>query len=336
MKNLAIFVLAAILCSSIKAQDTLFVYADSLNVEEVSVAPPLYRIPIRAKGFTNVEAFDFRMFTPSSDTKIKGVEYVGAINGAFNTFGIPAPDSTSFIWIMVGTETDITVPFDTVIAYVLVEADLANSSISLICDGLEAITGGVENIEIPSVCTSVTNLMYNPFRVVSGTISTPEGDSVENVIVQLASDGVVLFRDTTGVDGSYTFPNIPTIGSYFVSVAGKVGTELRSQRIRGVNIADLVLMARDLAGSDTITAPLGSLAFDVNGDGENGLIDLLFVQRYILNRTDGFGEAPFYRFYTEGEEGPVEIAAFDESLPADLSIDFTIIKMGDVNLSSFR
>lgn len=338
MKHLAIFILAVILCSSIKAQDTLIVYVDSLGVEEVSVSPPLYRIPIRAKGFTNVEAFDFRMFLTGDDAKIKGIEYVGAINDAFNTFGVPTADSTSFIWVLVGTQTDITVPFDTIIGYILVEADLANTSIGLTCDGLEAITGGIENVVIPSVCTTVTSLMYNPFRSVSGTVSTPEGDSVANAVVQLISDGVVLSSDTTGIDGIYVFPDIPTVGSYSVSVLKKEGAdeEPRSQRIRGVNIADLVLMARDLVGSDTITDPLGALAFDVNGDGENGLVDLLSVQRYILNRTNNFGEAPFYRFYTEGEDGPLEVAVFNESTQEDLVIDFTIIKMGDVNLSSFR
>lgn len=324
---------------ALQAQDTIKIYIDTLGVEQLSVEPPLYRVSVRIQGYNEVSGSDIRLrITPQGGQRIVEADVAESLEETFWNVNVNG-DSLGLTFIHVETMGPRVLSDDTAIFTFDVSGDLVNSFISVDFTSLEFLRDGDEIFIFPLNACNAEGVQFNPARVLNGKVLTPTGDSLADIIVRITSDGETFLQDTTDANGSYTFPEVPAMGAYELFVVGKVRPnnepEPRSERIRGINIGDLVLTARDIVNSDTLGTALAVLAADVNNDGDVSVMDILRMQNYILFRTDEYPEGPYYKFFTEGES-PVEVVSFPDNITADVETNFIIVKMGDVNFSSFN
>ena len=182
------------------------------------------------------------------------------------------------------------------------------------------------------VCDNVT------MSFITGNVKSALLENIPNVEVAikagLAQEATVLDEALTNVSGNYAFPAMPQGGSYVVDPFSD------DDYLNGVSTLDLVLIQKHILGLQTLDTPYDIIAADINNDRVISSLDLVELRRLILGFTDSFEGNDSWRFIDEAytfqnEENPL-LEAFDEvyyinNLSADMSIDFTGMKVGDVN-----
>lgn len=336
MKNTtySLFVLILILCSGqrISAQDTVKVYIDSIGVEQISEEPPVFRIPVRARNLTNVSGFQLNLSIAGEGAPvILDVEFVGDLASPSNLDVISA-DSLSSRSAFVSGEESVTIPDDEIIGYIIVRYDLINLPLDIIITSLIVVQLGTGQAVAPSMAINGIGLQYNPNRELTGRVQDPLGRAVPGIMVTLSRLDTIM-RDTTGAGGTYLFSGVPAQGGGTLQVAGYDRILPRSERINGVNVADLAFIIRSILGIATIEDSRAQLAGDVSGDGSLDVNDLILIRSYTLGRSNELGDAPYFKFFTT--EGMLEQVELEQAIADDLTIDFTVVKMGDVNFSGF-
>ncbi|MDX1409580.1 MAG: T9SS type A sorting domain-containing protein, partial [Saprospiraceae bacterium] len=164
-----------------------------------------------------------------------------------------------------------------------------------------------------------------------GEIITEFDEGVENVEVQLLNDGEVA---RTGRDGSYNFDYL------IVGETMELDPKLDIDHLNGVSTFDLVLMQKHILGYDELDSPYKLIAADINRSGSITAIDIVEARRLILGYYDNFPDNESWRFVPEGYNfaDPSRPFDFPEVLEIGLqegaSVDFTGIKIGDVNESN--
>lgn len=168
---------------------------------------------------------------------------------------------------------------------------------------------------------------------ISGNISTEDNIMVMNAEVSLGNGASMAVTDE---DGMYAFPDMPAGGSYDVDPAKD------TDAMNGVSTLDLVLIQKHLLQSLMLDSPYKQIAADINHDDNITAIDLIELRKLILGVTEDFNNNEPWRFVdsdyvfadplnplNEDFTEIYEIAA----LNADMDINFTAIKVGDVNNS---
>jgi O-glycosyl hydrolase len=204
-----------------------------------------------------------------------------------------------------------------------------------------AVGSGLDNYTINYVNGTLT---VNPAVVaVNGTVayyptSYPSGDlsgkPVENVTMSLTGD-TSQSAVTTG-NGSYGLNNIPVGGTYCVTPSKTDD----SPTANGVDVMDLIAIARHITGERFLDSPYKLLAADVNADGSIDVGDLIAVQGLILGIADSL-PAGLWRFVPTDYEFPdlanpwgAPSSRSYNNLGADVTDgDFVAIKLGDVDNS---
>jgi len=175
-------------------------------------------------------------------------------------------------------------------------------------------------------CTG--NLVGN---TVSGRIATENNDDVENVEVKLI--GTELLSNTES-NGKYIFGNILKGENY------KVNPFKNDDIMNGVSTLDLVLIQRHILGIEALSSPYKLIAADVNKDGQLSTIDLIELRKVILGSQMEFTNNYSWRFvdntYKFVNPANAQNENFTEiyqinNLSEDMIVDFTAVKVGDVN-----
>ena len=168
---------------------------------------------------------------------------------------------------------------------------------------------------------------------VSGAISTPQGQSAKAETVELIGD--VTQTDNT-VFGLYAFDNLP----YGADL--KIIPKSNSNPLNGVNTLDLIHITNHILGKKALDSPYKMLAADVNQSLSISASDLVDIRKLILGLSDDFEKCDSYRFIPleylfKNVANPFLDKIPDGSEITSLSkpekVDFTAIKMGDVNSS---
>ncbi|MEM9836065.1 MAG: hypothetical protein AAF828_06160, partial [Bacteroidota bacterium] len=146
---------------------------------------------------------------------------------------------------------------------------------------------------------------------------------------------------TTNENGFYFFENLPVDSSYTITATANTREVTRSERIEGINVTDLVILARHLSPDGPSLDNLAAyIAGDINQDQSISLIDLVFIQQYILLGEDSLGAGnPLWRFYVNGSEfnpndgfpSPDTSYQLDGISESRDDLDFVGVKGGDVN-----
>ncbi|MEM1118950.1 MAG: SdrD B-like domain-containing protein [Bacteroidota bacterium] len=163
---------------------------------------------------------------------------------------------------------------------------------------------------------------------VEGTIEDWQGNTVENVIVHINNNNKV----TTEVDGQYRF-DLASNEGYTIT------PEKDIDPLNGVSTFDLVLMSQHILGIQRFQTPYQYLAADVNQSGSITAFDMVQLRQLILNVRTAFTNNTSWKFVVAdyefisdnpaAEDYPT-VAKIDD-ITQPMQIDFTAIKIGDVN-----
>jgi len=208
-------------------------------------------------------------------------------------------------------------------------------------DGLPATAGTMWDLNVTytsDLC--IKNLSQNftePTNLIGGTISGRiQNDTEENVEdVQVYLEGATSQPLMTNEEGEFAFPDMPFGGSY------SIRPYKNDDHLNGISTYDIVLIQKHLLGVARLNSPEKIIAADINNSRTITALDLVELRRLILGIDTEFDNNNSWRF-VDGRYEYLDVnnpfaEVFPESYLIDqfttdmLNIDFTGIKIGDVN-----
>src|SRR5690625_5212309 len=163
-------------------------------------------------------------------------------------------------------------------------------------------------------------------RMISGKIESPIGTPLPDVDVIDESYGNKRQRATTSIQGTYSLP-VDLKRDYTVRPSKT------DELMKGVSTFDLVLIQNHILNKEKLKDPYQLIAADVNNNGVIDPGDIIELQRGILRPDFYFSNNESYRFIEPvSGKGSAEI----KDITQDQEVDFIGIKIGDVNLSSYK
>ena len=163
--------------------------------------------------------------------------------------------------------------------------------------------------------------------LISGEVRSWKGDAVERVTMSSANTNY-----ETLSDGIYHL-QLPMHNDYTIT------PDKDMNPLNGVSTFDLVLMTKHILAIQPFTSPYQWIAADVNRSGTITAFDMVQLRRLILAIDDKFQQNTSWRF-VENDHVFTKVnpfgAAFPEvgtiaNLSGDMEMDFTAVKIGDVN-----
>jgi hypothetical protein len=172
---------------------------------------------------------------------------------------------------------------------------------------------------------------------IAGKLTNEVGDPLPQRLVGLS--GGISMAVFTNVDGTYAFPSLPIGNSY--TVTPTYNTKL----LNGVTTYDMVLIRRHILGVESLNSPYKIIAADVNKSNSVTTLDLVDLQRLILNVSTSFPNGnTSWRFVDAGFVFDDPKKPFAKPFPEAIVLpnlegnlwnrNFVGIKVGDVNGSA--
>lgn len=167
---------------------------------------------------------------------------------------------------------------------------------------------------------------------VSGLIHSPENGMVEYVDVNL--DNSQLLPSKTNYEGQYSFPGMPTGGTYTIR------PYLNEEWLNGISTADIVKIQKHILGKDLLTSAYQMIAADVNKSGTVTSADIAELRKLILGTVQTIDKNTSWRFVLEQYSFASVENALKELFPEqyeignlnnDVVTNFIGIKIGDLN-----
>jgi len=201
-----------------------------------------------------------------------------------------------------------------------------------ICDSIACnINGGVA---VQGTGTSGTG--STACTVLGGTITLSDGRAVPNTNINLS--GSVTTTTATNITGDYSF-TVPSSGTYTISPFED------DNHSNGVNIGDMLKIARHIAHIEHFDTPLQLIAADVNRDGRVNSRDRTEVFQLVLGRESRFDNNTSWRFIPKSHIFPASTLpptgqpgiSYPESITLlnvvsdTTGLDFWGVKIGDVD-----
>ena len=186
------------------------------------------------------------------------------------------------------------------------------------------------------IALSKYNTPCTCFKNIAGAIKTSKGDKVQDVLVNITSNGVSIIKPfTTNASGVFSVPNI-TSGNNFT-----VSPKKNDDVVNGVSTSDIVLITKHILGQQTFTSPYQWIAADVNKNGKVTTGDVVELRKLILGTSTLFVNNTSWRFmdnaFTFKNANDPLSEVFPETKQSSgnsTNTDFTAIKIGDVNNSA--
>jgi Secretion system C-terminal sorting domain/Dockerin type I domain len=121
-------------------------------------------------------------------------------------------------------------------------------------------------------------------------------------------------------------------GAVYAATGSKVevSAENNTNPLNGVSTLDLVLISKHILGTQPIVSNYAKVAADVNNNGTISTADLVELRKMILGINTNFSNNTSWKFFGANMTEKVVIA----DLQADATVDFTAVKIGDVNGSA--
>ena len=176
-----------------------------------------------------------------------------------------------------------------------------------------------------------SNVEPNLGGMVAGKISDPAGEDVS--LVSISVNGAEERTMMTENDGHYMFV-LPQGGDYTVT------PQKDMNHLNGVSTFDLVLISKHILGITPFDTPYKYIAADVNKSGSITAFDMVQLRQLILNITSEFPNNDSWRFIESGYEFSTsnpsaesfnEFTSINNLSGEMMDIDFTAVKIGDVN-----
>lgn len=172
---------------------------------------------------------------------------------------------------------------------------------------------------------------------IAGTIKTPNGDTINNVTVNLK--GFAANSYNTSTTSKYNF-DVTAKKSYYIQPYKNNDVN----KTNGVSTLDIILTTSHILQKNPFTSPLKIIAADVNADNKVGTIDIIFMKRLILGIDTTFRTPKgnmLWRFIDSSYAFPNPSLPFPVPDSINVSIiitnkpnqSFIGIKLGDVNFN---
>ncbi|GEM_PF-3593496 len=210
------------------------------------------------------------------------------------------------------------------------KGNFSQSTISLI-DSTMRITG-LSDIEFPVNKLSDATISMSGIVNVSGKVLNPFGDAIEGIKVTLDGDRIenVLSNEL----GEFSF-NLSKNHNYSLSVDSDSGNHLE-----GINLIDYIQLKRHLNKISLLQNPYQLIAADANVSKDVDVEDLEAIKNLILKKTQLLPLDQSWIFMPDTnnlDENPFEYKLnYSFTLNEELSIDFTALKIGDIDLSYWK
>uniref|UniRef100_UPI001F440653 T9SS type A sorting domain-containing protein n=1 Tax=Membranihabitans marinus TaxID=1227546 RepID=UPI001F440653 len=160
--------------------------------------------------------------------------------------------------------------------------------------------------------------------LVSGQIKTELGSAVSGVDVKAVLGQWSPIKLSTSESGDYSFSLEK--GSDLTIVPSK-----NTGFSNGISTADIIDILSHVLQKNELDSKYKRIAADVNGNGQIEALDVLELRKLVLNPRGVFANNTSWRFFESKTDNEVyEI----NPLIGDERVDFTAVKVGDVNLSS--
>ncbi len=186
-------------------------------------------------------------------------------------------------------------------------------------------------------CSVLVNIATQPqgcqrFFTIRGFIQTETGQPVANVLVKLSTP--VPQEQLTDFLGYYEFNDVPEGNAYKLEVLKDVNP------INGVTTFDIIQITRHILAEQPLPSPFKMIAADANKSKVISTLDLVHIRRVILNVATAYPNNTSWRFIPAsysffdpsnpfGENFPETVVI--QALSSDVTVDFTGIKIADVN-----
>jgi HYR domain-containing protein/cohesin domain-containing protein len=193
-------------------------------------------------------------------------------------------------------------------------------------------------------CQTIVNVQDN-FEIcgnqanitIAGKMESEGGQPLSNKVVGLS--GGLAIAVHTDQDGTFDFPNLPPGQDYTLT------PNYNTKPMNGVTTFDMVIIRRHILGVEELGSPYKIIAADVNKSKAVSTLDLVDMQKMILNITQVFPNGnTSWRFVDAAYVFPDPKNPFAEPFPESISMqnveasqwnrDFAGIKTGDVNASA--
>ena len=184
--------------------------------------------------------------------------------------------------------------------------------------------------------TNACDDMENAGRI-AGHIYTETNEGIESIDVELMDMSISEAEmGETHEAGDYLFEEVPYYNGYTIE------PYKNDDVTNGVSTLDLVLIQRHILGLAELDSPYKLIAADVNASDNLTSTDLLDLRKVILGIHSEFSSNTSWRFMPssfeiEDPEHPYDFpekVLISEMYLSDENIDFTAIKIGDVNNSA--
>jgi hypothetical protein len=167
---------------------------------------------------------------------------------------------------------------------------------------------------------------------VAGALTTQTDEGIEDAEVDINSG---LFNQSTDETGAFNF-DLPEGGDY------SVVPSLDADADNGVTTYDIVLVTRHILGIAPFTSPYQMIAADANNTNTVTTLDAVAIRKVILQIDDSFPNNTSWRFVDADHVfadamnpwGFPEVVNINNLAVAQIDVDFTGIKVGDVNGSA--
>ena len=170
---------------------------------------------------------------------------------------------------------------------------------------------------------------------INGNIRTEFDIKVEQSDVRLS--GPLEMEYASDVVGDFLFVEVPEDSNYVLRP--RKDTEANN----GVSTLDMVFINQHILGIKNLDSPYKIIAADANRSGSVSTLDQVFIRRVILGIDTAFFNNTSWRFIPEDFEFSNDTDPFLDDFPeeyqidalsSDTSINFTAVKVGDVNGSA--
>ena len=176
-----------------------------------------------------------------------------------------------------------------------------------------------------------------PNADISGSFSSTNGSAVANVDLEFTNTLNGTIQSFGGVNGSYSFDNIPTCYGY------KITPTKNDDHDNGVTTYDIVVIQNHILGIATMNSPLKILAADVNNSNTVSTADIVMMRQLILQIIPEFPTVDSWKFIPANYSFTDPTQPLLDNIPSYIQINnlvtngifnFSAIKMGDVNGSA--
>lgn len=319
---------------------------------DVAGAPgSIVQVPVKVVGFDNVTSFAMSYnLANTTDAQFVTPNPIGS--PAFTAIS-SGPNTSSRVNVLWVSSTGQTLADSSVIFTISMVLGANNATVPITIGG----SGNATALEVAGIVNGQSVFLTGSGVNNNVTIGTGGGGVVDPPTNDPTITGQITVEDLRGVEGANVNVTGGTITSTVTNATGDYGVTVvpntsytitpfeDDNHINGVNLGDMIRIARHIARIDFLDSPLQLIAADVNRDGRVNSRDRSEIFQIVLGRESRFDNNTSWRFIPKSHVFPASTLppngqpglSYPESITVNSgeagmnNLDFWAVKVGDVD-----